>query len=67
VDVGKLICSLDQVALSGSVTSLFKKKNPLLFKFNEALSGRRIAGNVLDRNATSSVCEGWRQIWRSSW
>ena len=34
VDFGKLICSLDQVALSGSLTVLFKKRNPLLVRFN---------------------------------
>jgi hypothetical protein len=34
VDVGKLICSLDQVALSASLTVLFKKGNPLLDTFN---------------------------------
>jgi hypothetical protein len=33
-DVGKLICSLDQIALSGGVTVLFKKGNPLLDRFN---------------------------------
>jgi hypothetical protein len=34
VDVGKLICSLDQVSLSLSITVLFKKGNPLLDRFN---------------------------------
>jgi hypothetical protein len=34
VDVGKVICSLDQVALSGGITVLFKKGNPLLDRFN---------------------------------
>ena len=34
VDVGKIICSLDEVALSGGLTLLFKKGNPLLEKFN---------------------------------
>jgi hypothetical protein len=34
VDVGKVICSLDQVAISASLTVLFKKGNPLLDRFN---------------------------------
>jgi len=34
VDVGKIICSLDQIALSASITVLFKKGNPLLDRFN---------------------------------
>jgi hypothetical protein len=34
VDVSKLICSLDKVALSGGITVLFKKGNPLLERFN---------------------------------
>jgi hypothetical protein len=34
VDVGKLICSFDQHAVSGSLTVLFKKGNPLLDRFN---------------------------------
>jgi len=34
VDVGKIICSLDQLAVSGSLTILFKKGNPLLYRFN---------------------------------
>jgi hypothetical protein len=34
VDVGNVMCSLDQVAVSGSITVLFKKGNPLLDKFN---------------------------------
>jgi hypothetical protein len=34
VDVGKIICSLDQVAFSGVIPILFKKGNPLLGKFN---------------------------------
>jgi hypothetical protein len=34
VDVGKIICSLDQVAISGGITILFKKGNPLLGRFN---------------------------------
>jgi len=34
VDVGKIICSLEEVALSGGITVLFKKGNPLLERFN---------------------------------
>ena len=34
VDVGKLICSIDQVSFSQSLTILFKKGNPLLDRFN---------------------------------
>ena len=34
VDVSKINCSLDEVALSGGLTLLFKKGNPLLEKFN---------------------------------
>jgi hypothetical protein len=34
VDVGKVICSLDSVAVSGSLIILFKKGNPLLDRFN---------------------------------
>jgi len=34
VDVGNIICSLEQVAVSSSLTVLFKKGNPLLDRFN---------------------------------
>jgi hypothetical protein len=34
VDVGKLICSLDEIGLSGGLIVLFKKENPLLDQFN---------------------------------
>jgi hypothetical protein len=34
VDVGKIICSLDLVAITGGITLLFKKGNPLLDTFN---------------------------------
>jgi len=34
VDVGKIICSIDQLAVSGSITVLFKKGNPILDRFN---------------------------------
>jgi len=34
VDVSKIICSLYEVALSGGITVLFKKGNPLLERFN---------------------------------
>jgi hypothetical protein len=34
VDVDKVICSLDDLALSGSLILLFKKGNPLLDRFN---------------------------------
>jgi hypothetical protein len=33
-DVGKIVCSLDQLAVSGSLTILFRKGNPLLDRFN---------------------------------
>jgi hypothetical protein len=33
-DIDKIICSLDQVKISASLTVLFKKGNPLLDKFN---------------------------------
>jgi hypothetical protein len=34
VDVGKIICSLDEMAMSGAIIVLFKKGNPLLDRFN---------------------------------
>jgi hypothetical protein len=34
VDVGKIICSLDEIIMSGSLTVLFKKGNPFLERFN---------------------------------
>jgi hypothetical protein len=34
VDVGKIVCSLDEIGVSLSLTVLFKKGNPLLDRFN---------------------------------
>jgi hypothetical protein len=34
VDVGKVICSLDEIGAAGTLTVLFKKGNPLLDQFN---------------------------------
>jgi hypothetical protein len=34
VDVGKIICSIDQPSITGSLTVVFKKGNPLLDRFN---------------------------------
>jgi len=37
VDVGKIICSLDDIFMSGALTLLFKKGNPLLDRFNTVM------------------------------
>jgi hypothetical protein len=34
LSVGKLMCSLDQVARSGGLNVLFRKRNPISFRFN---------------------------------
>jgi hypothetical protein len=46
-DVGKLIFSLDQVALSGSLTVLFKKRNHLFVRFN-TLMRRYLEADLLE-------------------
>ena len=48
VDVGKIICSLDRVAVSASLTILFKKGNPLLYRFN-ILMRRYLEAGVQER------------------
>ena len=52
--------------MSGGVTVLFKKSNPLVERFN-ILMTRYFAGKALDRTAASSFFEGWSEIDRSSW
>jgi hypothetical protein len=37
VDVGKIICSLDEISISAGITTLFKKGNPLLDRFNSLM------------------------------
>jgi hypothetical protein len=51
VDVGKVICSLDQVVLSASLTVLFKKGNPLLDSFN-ILMRRYLEAGLLEMRWT---------------
>jgi hypothetical protein len=47
VDVGKLICNLENFVLPGSVTVLFKKGNPLLDRFN-TLMRRYLEAGLLE-------------------
>jgi len=47
VDVGKLICSLDETLMSAGVILLFKKGNPLLERFN-ALMRRYLEAGLLE-------------------
>jgi hypothetical protein len=47
LDVSKVICSLDQTAVSGSLTVLFKKGNPLLDRFN-TLMRRYLEAGLLE-------------------
>jgi hypothetical protein len=47
VDVGKVICPLDQVALYASMSVVFKKGNPLLGSFNR-LMRRYIEAGLLE-------------------
>jgi len=51
VDVGKVICSLYQVALSFGLTVLFKKGNPLLDRFN-ILMRRYLEAGLLEMHWT---------------
>jgi hypothetical protein len=44
VDVGKIICSLDETLISGGAVVLFKKGNPLLDRFNILMSRYLEAG-----------------------
>jgi hypothetical protein len=69
VDVGKVVCSIDEEVISGNATVLFKKGNPLLNRFNILMRRYLEAdfGDCLDRTAASSCFEGWRQTYRSSW
>jgi hypothetical protein len=48
VDVGKIICSLDEVIMSGGLTVLFKKGNPLLDRFN-VLMRRYLEAGLLEK------------------
>ena len=48
VDVGKLICSLEEILMSGGLTVLFKKGNPLLFRFN-ILMRRYLEAGLLEK------------------
>ena len=48
VDVGKLICSLDETLISFSLTILFKKGNPLLDRFN-ILMRRYLEAGLLEK------------------
>jgi len=51
VDVGKVICSPDQVAYSASLIILFKKGNPLLGRFN-ILMRRYLEAGLLEMHWT---------------
>ena len=44
VDVGKLICSLNEIFMSGAIPLLFKKGNPLLERFNTLMKRYLEAG-----------------------
>jgi hypothetical protein len=48
VDVGKIICSLDETVLSGVAIIIFKKGNPFLDRFN-ILMRRYLEAGFLDR------------------
>jgi hypothetical protein len=48
VDVGKLICSLDDFLMSVCATVLFKKGNPLLDRFN-ILMRRYLEAGLLEK------------------
>jgi hypothetical protein len=48
VDVGKLICSLDETVMSAGLILLFKKGNPLLDRFN-VLMRRYLEAGLLER------------------
>jgi len=48
VDVGKVICSLDEALFSVGVTIIFKKGNPLLDKFSILLS-LYVEGGLFER------------------
>ena len=47
MDVGKVICSLDEIFVSGALTLLFKKGNPLLDRFN-TLMRRYLEAGLLE-------------------
>jgi len=51
VDVSKLICSLDGVLLSTGATIIFKKRIPLLDRFN-VLMRRYLEAGLLERLGT---------------
>jgi len=48
VDVGKIVCPLDEIAVSGSLIFLLKKGNPLLDRFN-ILMRRYLEAGLLER------------------
>ena len=49
VDVGKIICPLNEAAISGSLTIIFKKGNPLLDRIN-ILMRRYLEAGFLERH-----------------
>jgi len=51
VDVGKIVCSLDETLLSVGATALFKKGNPLLDSFN-ILMRRYLEAGFLEKHWT---------------
>jgi len=51
VDVGKVICSLDETLISAGLTVLFKKGNPLLYTFN-ILMRLYLEAGLLERHWT---------------
>jgi len=53
VGVGKLICSLDETLMSGGLTLVFKKGNPLLYRFN-ILMRRYLEAGLLEMH--------WRKL-----
>ena len=48
VDVGKIICPINEAAISGSLTIIFKKGNPLLDRFN-ILMRRYLEAGFMER------------------
>jgi hypothetical protein len=48
VDVGKIICSLEEIGASGGIVFTFKKGNPLLDRFN-ILMRRYLEAGLLER------------------
>jgi hypothetical protein len=64
VDVGKIICSIDEGVMSAGLIDLFKKGNPFLERFNILMRRYLEAGLLEDsgQNCGIELFEGWREI-----